>query len=77
MEKSQKGEGRFERVVYADDGLPPKLMPLFDKLLREKGQQLLIELDNWISMQDVDAKGGRLNIRTGVGIYHYVETEEL
>lgn len=76
MEKTQQGTGRFERVVYADDGLPPKLMPLFDRLLREKGQQLLVELDNWISLQEVDSANPRGNIRTGVGIYHYAETDE-
>jgi hypothetical protein len=77
MEKTQQGAGRFERVVYADDGLPPKLMPFFDQLLREKGQQLLVELDNWISAQEIDPSDIRSNIKTGVGIYHYIETKDL
>jgi hypothetical protein len=76
MEKTRLGEGRFERVVTADDGLPAKLMPKFDELLREKGQQLLVELDNWISMQDIDPNTSRTNVRTGVGIYHYVESDD-
>ena len=76
MERTQQGDGRFERVVYADDGLPAKLMPVFDKLLREKGQQLLVELDNWISLQEIDSSKERGNIRTGVGIYHYVNTDD-
>jgi hypothetical protein len=80
MEKSRQGAGRFERVVYADDGLPPNLMPAFDKLLREKGQQLLVELDNWITTQTIEhpnQETARIrNIKTGVGIYHYVEPNE-
>jgi uncharacterized protein DUF6502 len=72
------GLGRFERIVFADDGLREELLPAFDALLRAKGQQLLVELDNWISAQDVSPtaknKGGR-RVRTGVGIYHFLGDE--
>jgi hypothetical protein len=79
MEKTAQGAGRFERVVVADNGLRRELLPAFDRLLRTKGQQLLVELDNWLSSQEltVSAKfkdGPR--IKTGVGIYHFIETDE-
>ena len=72
------GAGRFERTVYADQGLKAELMPAFDALIRRKGMQLLIELDNWLSAQEVTKttkyqEGPR--IRTGVGIYHFIEKE--
>lgn len=78
MEKVAQGAGRFERVVVADQGLRKELMPAFDRLLRMKGQQLLVELDNWISSQELTegAKyrdGGR--VKTGVGIYHFIEDD--
>jgi hypothetical protein len=72
------GMGRFERIVFADDGLRQDLMPAFDALIRAKGLQLLIELDNWISAQESTA--GTTNkhtkrIRTGVGVYHLVSDD--
>jgi Family of unknown function (DUF6502) len=72
------GLGRFERIVFADDGLREELMPAFNALIRAKGPQLLNELDNWLSAQDSTGsprprKSRR--VKTGVGIYHYV-TEE-
>jgi len=78
MEKEAPGAGRFERVVIADNGLAEDLLPAFDSLLRLKGQQLLIELDNWLSSQEEDAApsdGAKKILKTGVGIYHFIEEE--
>jgi hypothetical protein len=78
MEHNAVGATRFERVVYADNGLPLELMPAFDSLIRVKGQQLLVELDNWLSAQERseknDVSSGR-KINTGVGIYHFTEED--
>ena len=79
LEKTKAGAGRFERIVYADDGLRKELLPAFDKLLRRKGQQLLEELDNWLSAQQPSPgvkDSGSDRIRTGVGIYHFVEEHD-
>jgi hypothetical protein len=79
MEKPAPGAGRFERVVRADNGLRTELMPAFDRLLRLKGQQLLEELDNWLSTQESTAGPrslGNQRIKTGVGIYHFIEEDE-
>lgn len=75
MQRKTVGPGRFERIVFADNGLREDLLPAFEALLRSKGQTLLIELDNWISAQELTP--GATNkrskrIRTGVGIYHFV-----
>lgn len=78
MEKTAPGAGRFERVVFADDGIRADLLPAFDALLRRKGQQLLIELDNWLSSKEtveVEDDKSIPRIRTGVGIYHYTEED--
>ena len=75
MQRQTVGPGRFERIVFADDGLRADLLPAFEALLRSKGQTLLIELDNWISAQEITpgAANKRVKrIRTGVGIYHFV-----
>ena len=77
MEKAV-GEGRFERTVYADQGLRIELMPAFDALIRRKGMQLLVELDNWLSAQESN-KTGKIQdgprVKTGVGIYHYIQKD--
>lgn len=78
MEKTAQGAGRFERIVFADDGLRAELLPAFDKLLRIKGQQLLVELDNWLSSQELsDTAKNRefVRVKTGVGIYHFLEED--
>ena len=75
MQRKTVGPGRFERIVFADDGLREDLLPAFEALLRTKGQTLLIELDNWISAQELTPGAPKKRvrrIRTGVGIYHFV-----
>jgi hypothetical protein len=70
------GLGRFERIVFADNGLREELMAAFNALIRAKGPQLLNELDNWLSAQE--SKGPSKNskrVKTGVGIYHFVSEE--
>jgi hypothetical protein len=75
MERKTVGPGRFERIVFADDGLREELLPAFEALIRAKGQALLVELDNWMSAQELSPtarnKGGK-RLRTGVGIYHFL-----
>lgn len=73
--KPEGPPGRFERIVFATNGLREDLMPAFAVLIKAKGHNLLVELDNWISAQETRASStGKdvKNVRTGVGIYHYV-----
>jgi hypothetical protein len=79
METDTPAASRFERVVVSDNGLREDLLPAFDRLLRLKGQQLLVELDNWLSSQESDAPpvdDDAKTVRTGVGIYHFTEEDE-
>lgn len=79
MENRVLGSSRFERVVEADRGLRVELLPAFERLLRTKGQQLLVELDNWLGAQEVTETAKYKNaqrIRTGVGVYHFIEEDE-
>ena len=68
---------RFERIVFADNGLREELMPAFEALLRDKGYKFLLELNNWINAQEnvnVPARTKR-RIKTGVGVYHFMSDE--
>ena len=69
--------GRFERIVFADDGLREDLMPAFDALLRDKGYRFLLELNNWLTAQDnVGAlRKGKKRVKTGVGVYHFISED--
>jgi hypothetical protein len=79
MEKGTSGgTSRFERVVFADNGLRKELLPAFDRLVRLKGQQLLEELDNWLSTQESTRRTrppDAPRVKTGVGIYHFIEED--
>jgi Family of unknown function (DUF6502) len=69
---------RFERIVFADNGLRQDLIPAFNALIRAKGPQLLNELDNWLSAQDskVHLLGKESKrVKTGVGIYHFISED--
>jgi hypothetical protein len=69
---------RFERKVFADDGLREELMPAFDALLKAKGHAFLIEIHNWITAQESSravTNKGKKRIKTGVGVYHFISEE--
>jgi hypothetical protein len=61
--------------VFADEGLVPEDVEQFDSFLRERGQQLLIELDDWLASRP-KPREGEPAIHTGVGVYHYIRSEE-
>jgi hypothetical protein len=75
MRKSAPGRGRFERIVFANEGLSPDDVERFDHFLRERGHQFLVELDDWLAARQKPKKG-EATVHTGVGIYHYIRSEE-
>jgi len=42
-------EKRLEQSVISDHGLPKEVVPIFEKYVRERVMELLIEIDNWMS----------------------------
>ena len=73
MQKSSTKVARFERTVRPDAGLNEKDLPAFDAYIRSRCQQLLEEIDNWLSKLEPPehAKGDKA-VQTGIGIYHFV-----
>lgn len=76
LQKKKQGSGRFERYAITMEGLSPSKFRAFDALIREKGQELLEILDDWLGQNEI--KGGHKlppteSIRTGVGIFHFIE----
>lgn len=71
--------GRMERAVETDIGLTEEQYAQFNIYLRQKSQQLLETLDNWLAMQEGRIGGPRKErlpkkkLITGVGIYHFLD----
>jgi len=78
MQKTSTNVARFERTVRPDAGLDQRHLAAFDAYIRVKCQELLEEIDNWLSkFEPPDPKKGDKVIQTGVGIYHYVVDDSL
>jgi hypothetical protein len=74
------GRLRFERHVVTDIGLTEEQYELFSIYLRQKCQQLLETLDDWVAMQEgrigPERKTERLPKRkliAGVGVYQFLD----
>ena len=71
--KNHNGIPYFQRKV-AYDNLPREAIAEFQRLSAEKGQELLVELDRYLSQHDRDANPsseGTGRMHAGVGIYYF------
>jgi hypothetical protein len=69
----ENSDKRLERSVLADRGLPEKVIPIFEKHVRERISELLVELDNWLSQySEEDQQGGRFE-RVGLAVFQFVD----
>jgi hypothetical protein len=65
---------RLERFVIADRGLPVEVLPKFEAYARDRSQQLLLDLDNWLtpySKPGTEDDGPRVG--TGLNVFMYVD----
>ena len=76
LEKEAPGKGRFERTVKRDGGMRTEDLPLFDEYVRNKCQLLLEDIDNWLSKLPMPNRKKDEIVNTGVGIYHFITSEE-
>jgi hypothetical protein len=67
-------EKRLERRVTADRGVPPELVPEFEKYARTRAVDFLVELDNWLAPYASDELDGSDRIDTGVNVFLYVDS---
>lgn len=64
----------LERTVVADAGIRLSDLPAFQGYVRERGQFLLEEIDDWLSkLEPITDVTNEPVIQTGVGIYHYLK----
>jgi hypothetical protein len=74
LRKTGPGKGRFERRVVADEGMSISDLGEFDVFVRDRGQQFLIEVDDWISAKD-PPRTDEDRVHAGIGVYLYVRNE--
>ena len=75
-EKDSQDEGIFERIVFAENGVTPATVALFDEFVKQRGQEFLEELDNWLVAREKVEKEVPRTVLTGFGMYHYIERPE-
>lgn len=70
---------RIERSVFPDDGLPNELLDEYDAFVRERAQQLISDVDDWLAAaarKPISNPADRTKL--GVSVYQYVvPTEQL
>jgi hypothetical protein len=62
---------RLEQAVISDRGLPRDVVPIFEKYVRERVTELLVEIDNWLS--PYSAESIEPNERIGLAVFQFIE----
>lgn len=65
---------RLERRVTADRGLPPELVPEFEKYARSRAVDFLVELDNWLAPYAAEELDASERVDAGVNVFLYVDS---
>lgn len=76
IEKKGPDDGLFERIVFAEHGVTPNTVQLFDQFVKSRGQEFLEELDNWLVARQKEEKDVTRSVQTGFGMYHFIEDPE-
>lgn len=70
----KNNQKRLEQSVISDHGLPKDVVPVFEKYVRERVMELLIEVDNWLSPYSTK-KGPHDEPpeRIGIAVFQFVD----
>jgi hypothetical protein len=74
LKRTVRGTGLLQRTVFADYGLTEEDLAKFNGFIRKAGEKFTDEVDTWFSKHSNKEKQGP--IKTGIGLYHYVENDE-
>ena len=64
---------RLERSVISDRGLPKSVVPIFEKHVRERVSELLIDLDNWLTPYSAQIQPGVDFEKVGLAVFQFVD----
>jgi len=73
LKRTTRGDGLLQRVVFADYGLSEENLSKFNLFIRKTGEKFIDEVDTWFAKHSNKEVQGP--IKTGVGLYHYVEND--
>jgi hypothetical protein len=73
LKRTTRGAGLLQRVVFADYGLSEEDLKRFNVFIRKTGEKFTDEVDTWFAKHSNKEMQGP--IKTGVGIYHFVEND--
>jgi hypothetical protein len=74
LKRTVRGTGLLQRTVFADYGLTEEDLAKFNGFIRKAGEKFIDEVDTWFSKHSNKEKQGP--IKTGIGLYHYVENDD-
>jgi hypothetical protein len=74
LKRTVRGTGLLQRNVFADYGLTEEDFAKFNVFVRKTSEKFIDEVDTWFAKHSNKDKQGP--IKTGVGLYHYVENDE-
>ena len=74
LKRTVRGTGLLQRSVFADYGLSEQDLVRFNSFIRKTGEKFIDEVDTWLAKHSNKDNPG--SIKTGVGLYHYVENDE-
>lgn len=66
---------RFERSVFTDRGLAPDMLPQFEKYARDKAEELLLDIDNWLSTSDKSHTEAEAMVSAGAYVFMHIDSE--
>lgn len=65
---------RLERSMFADHGVSEELLPSFHAFARERADQFLCDLDDWLGQRsEINANQITPRVAVGVNVFTYVE----
>lgn len=73
IDKEATGSGYFDRQVFADEGCTDNVIEKFDLYIKDKGQELLEEIDVWFSTNEKFNDPNKKRKNTGFYMVHYVD----
>jgi hypothetical protein len=74
LKRTVRGTGLLQRTVFADYGLSEEDLGKFNGFIRKTGEKFVDEVDTWFAKHSNKDRPG--SIKTGIGLYHYVENDE-
>jgi hypothetical protein len=74
LKRTVRGTGLMQRTVFADHGLSEEDFAKLNTFIRKAAEKFTDEVDTWFANHSNKERRG--SIKTGVGLYHYVENDE-